>query len=74
MNLYAINKNAKSSGHGMFGGVLGVIQPHIADRATLAGATQQMVAGRMALALRSDPSEALQLALTHAYNANRLGH
>ena len=44
-------------------GVLAVIQPHVTGRGTLESATREMVVGRMALAMRNDPPEALQLAL-----------
>ena len=48
-------------------GVLAVIQPHVIGRGTLESAAREMVAARMALAMRNDPPEALHLALMQAY-------
>jgi hypothetical protein len=52
-------------------GVLGVIQPRVDRRGSLASAVQEMANARMALALRDDPPEALQLALLQAYRRHR---
>ncbi len=52
-------------------GVLGIIQPRVAHRGTIASAAQEMARARMALALRDDPPQALQLALLQAYRRHR---
>jgi hypothetical protein len=52
-------------------GILGVIQPHIPNRGTLASAAREMARARMALAIRDNPPEALQLALLQAYQRHR---
>jgi hypothetical protein len=67
MHLYVSSKNAQKAAYGSFGGVLGVIQPHVTNRGSLASAAHEMVAGRMALALRDNAPEALPLALLQAY-------
>ncbi len=52
-------------------GVLGVIQPRVSGRGTIASAAQEMARARMALALRDNPPQALQLALLQAYRRHR---
>jgi hypothetical protein len=52
-------------------GVLGVIQPRVENRGSLASTVIEMANARMALALRNDPPEALQLALLQAYRRHR---
>jgi hypothetical protein len=52
-------------------GVLGVIQPRVQNRGTLASTVLEMANARMALALRDDPPAALQLALLQAYRRHR---
>ena len=48
-------------------GVMGVIQPHASDRGSIDQYVPIMAVGRMALALRDDPPQALQLALLRAF-------
>ena len=52
-------------------GVLAVVQPHIERRSRLASFAHEMVAARMAVALRENPPQALQLALMQAYQRGR---
>jgi hypothetical protein len=73
MHLYVSSKNAQNAAYGSFGGVLGVIQPHVTNRGSLASAVHEMVAGRMALAIRNNTPDALPLALLKAYNRTLAG-
>jgi hypothetical protein len=52
-------------------GVLGVIQPRVQNRGSLASTVLEMANARMALALRDDPPAALQMALLQAYRRHR---
>jgi hypothetical protein len=52
-------------------GVLGVVQPRVDNRGSLSSTVIEMANARMALALRNDPPEALQLALLQAYRRHR---
>lgn len=54
-------------------GVLSVIRPHAGNRGSVRDVAHEMVAARMALAMREDPPHALQLALMQAYQRNRPG-
>ncbi len=52
-------------------GILSVIQPRLDNRGSLASTVIEMANARMALALRDNPPEALQLALLQASRRHR---
>ena len=52
-------------------GVLGVIQPITDQRSTLESVARNMLTARMAIAVRDNPPQALQLALMQAYQRHR---
>ena len=52
-------------------GVLAVIHPRVYQRGSVASHATVMVAAQMALAMRENPPQALQLALMAAYNRGR---
>ena len=66
-----ISVNRVGSALSPWSGVLAVVQPHVDRRGTLDSFAHEMVAARMAVALREDPPKALQLALMQAYQRGR---
>jgi len=52
-------------------GVLAVIQPRRPGRGSLDATARDLVAARMAIAMRDDPPRALQLALMQAFQRGR---
>ena len=53
-------------------GVLAVIHPRVYQRGSVETHAREMVAARMALALRDNPPQALQLAMLQAYERGRV--